>query len=40
MAVEPGDEEVRDMFLLRRERPAKAWCMACWSQQFGVQEAA
>ena len=39
MAVEPGEEEIRELFLLRRERPAKAWCMPCWAQRFGAQAA-
>jgi hypothetical protein len=39
MAVDPGEEEIRDFFLLRRERPAKAWCMSCWTLRFGAQAA-
>lgn len=28
--IDPGDEEVRDLFLLKRGRPVTARCMACW----------
>lgn len=30
VAIDPGDEEVRDLFLLRRGRPVTAYCLACW----------
>ena len=32
VAIAPGEEEVRDFFLLRRERPIRAWCMPCWQR--------
>lgn len=28
--VDPGDDEVRDLFLLKRGRPVTARCLACW----------
>jgi hypothetical protein len=33
-AVAPGDEGVRELFLLRREVPARAWCWRCWRNVF------
>jgi hypothetical protein len=33
--VEPGAEEVRELFLLKRGQPVRCWCLACWVQRFG-----
>lgn len=33
--VEPGSDEVRDLFLLARGVPPRCWCRECWLQRFG-----
>lgn len=40
IAVEPGEDEVREIFLLRAERPDKAWCLPCWQQRYASEAAA
>lgn len=34
----PGSAPVRTLFLLQREIPMRAWCLACWLRTFGVAE--
>lgn len=38
MGIAPGDEppKVVDLFLLRRGKPIRAWCAACWGRAFGA----
>ena len=40
LAVAPGQAEVREVFLLRREVPLRCWCLTCWRRVFGEVEAA
>ena len=35
LAVDPGEPEIREVFLLRRERVQRAWCEACWLRACG-----
>ena len=42
----PGSEPVHELFLLAREVPLRAWCLACakaagwpWLRSYGVAEA-
>lgn len=30
VCVDPGAEETRELFLLARGRPVRAWCLECW----------
>jgi len=32
--IEPGSEEVRELFLLERGRPTRCWCFAHWMAAF------
>jgi hypothetical protein len=40
MAVRPGREEVRELFLLDAGEPQRCWCWDCWRAQFAQAEAA
>ena len=40
MAWQPGTAEVRELFLLQREEPVRAWCWMCWCRQFAQEVAA
>jgi len=35
MAVAPGTEAVRDLFLLKRGEPQRCWCLCHWVATFG-----
>jgi hypothetical protein len=30
VCIDPGEDEVRDLFLLKRETPPRCLCMDCW----------
>jgi len=30
VCIDPGEDEVRDVFLLKRETPPRCLCMDCW----------
>lgn len=38
VAFVPGTEEIRDLFLLRRGEPMRAFCLACWVKAFRTVE--
>ena len=40
VAVSPGAEPVRELFVLARGEPVRCWCLACWTQRFGQEAAA
>jgi len=37
MAIEPGHEGIRDLFLLKRPSPMRCWCLECWQRKFAAQ---
>lgn len=39
VVVAPGEAEIREVFLLRREVPQRCWCLTCWRRVFGAVEA-
>lgn len=34
VAVRPGSEGIRDLFLLKRDIPLAAYCRTCWNQRW------
>jgi hypothetical protein len=34
VVVDPGSEEIRELFLLKRGAPVRHWCWACWVAEF------
>jgi hypothetical protein len=40
VVVEPGSDEVRNLFLLQRAVPMRRWCLPCWIAAFRPTQAA
>lgn len=38
--VEPGQAEIRELFLLDPGSPPRCWCLGCWMKRFGREAAA
>jgi len=36
MAIAPGTEEIRELFLLSRGAPLRCWCLCHWAARFGM----
>jgi hypothetical protein len=33
--IDPGCEEIRELFVLVRGRPVRRWCVPCWRSAHG-----